>query len=318
MAIKFHHLDFIYSPRSPFQYDALHDINLEIKDHSFTAIIGHTGSGKSTLVQQINALLVPTSGFVSVGTEAITPLKYGKYLKVLNKGLKNKRVTVEKKEKLNSIKTSLANYQAYKKKSVRAKVGIVFQFPEYQLFAETVIKDVAFGPQNFGISEKDALERAKDALKLVGISESYYERSPFDLSGGEKRRVAIAGILALNPEVLVLDEPTAGLDPLNAKSMMSLFKTIHERGTTIILVTHDMDIVLQYASDVIVMKDGRIIEETTPHALFSNIKEDYSLEVPALYAFIKHLIEKGAPLDINQIRSVEDLAKALVALRRPV
>lgn len=318
MAIKFHHLDYVYSPRSPFQYDALHDINLEIKDHSFTAIIGHTGSGKSTLVQQINALLVPTSGFVSVGTEAITPIKYGKYIKVLSKGLKNKHFSIEKKEQLNSIKTSLVDYQAYKKKSVRAKVGIVFQFPEYQLFAETVIKDVAFGPQNFGISEKDALERAKDALKLVGISESYYERSPFDLSGGEKRRVAIAGILALNPEVLVLDEPTAGLDPLNAKSMMSLFKTIHERGTTIILVTHDMDIVLQYASDVIVMKDGRIIEETTPHALFSNIKEDYSLEVPALYAFIKHLIEKGAPLDINQIRSVEDLAKALVALRRRV
>lgn len=318
MAVKFHHLDFVYSPRSPFQYDALHDINLEIKDHSFTAIIGHTGSGKSTLVQQINALLVPTGGFVSVGSEAITPVKYAKYQKYLAKSLKKKRLDVNKKAVLTEIHDALKAYQPYKKKSVRAKVGVVFQFPEYQLFAESVLKDVAFGPRNFGLSEKEALDKAKAALTLVGLDQSYYERSPFDLSGGEKRRVAIAGILALNPEVLVLDEPTAGLDPLNAKGMMNLFKTIHASGTTIILVTHDMDIVLQYASDVIVMKDGKVIEETTPHALFSNIKDDYSLEVPALYAFIKHLIERGAPLDITTIRSVDDLAKALVALRSKV
>ena len=315
MAVKFHHLDFVYSPRSPFQYDALHDINLEIKEHSFTAIIGHTGSGKSTLVQQINALLVPTSGFVSVGKEAVTPIKYKKYLKQLHKQIKNKKVSMGQKEKLRSIEKDLVSFEPFKKKSLRSKVGVVFQFPEYQLFADTVLKDVAFGPRNFNVSEKDALEAAKKALELVGLDESYYERSPFDLSGGEKRRVAIAGILALNPQVLVLDEPTAGLDPLNAKQMMSLFKTIHDRGTTIILVTHDMDIVLQYASDVIVMKDGRIIEETTPHALFSNIKDEYSLEVPALYAFIRRLIDKGAPLDIANIRNVDDLAKALVALR---
>lgn len=315
MAVKFHHLDFVYSPRSPFQYDALHHINLEIQDGSFTAIIGHTGSGKSTLVQQINALLTPTSGFVSVGEEAVTPIKYKKYLKDIDKRLKSKKVTEEEKAKLTLIKEELVEYVPFKKKSLRAKVGVVFQFPEYQLFSETVIKDVAFGPRNFNVSEEDALELAKDALTLVGLDESYYERSPFDLSGGEKRRVAIAGILALKPKVLVLDEPTAGLDPLNAKAMMSLFKKIHDEGTTIILVTHDMDIVLQYATNVIVMKDGVVIEETTPHALFSNIKDDYALEVPALYAFVKTLIARGAPLDINKIRSVEELAHEIVKLR---
>lgn len=315
MAVKFHHLDFVYSPRSPFQYDALHHINLEIQDGSFTAIIGHTGSGKSTLVQQINALLTPTSGFVSVGEEAVTPIKYKKYLKDIDKRLKSKKVTEEEKAKLTLIKEELVEYVSFKKKSLRAKVGVVFQFPEYQLFSDTVIKDVAFGPRNFNVSEEDALELAKDALTLVGLDESYYERSPFDLSGGEKRRVAIAGILALKPKVLVLDEPTAGLDPLNAKAMMSLFKKIHDEGTTIILVTHDMDIVLQYATNVIVMKDGVVIEETTPHALFSNIKDDYALEVPALYAFVKTLIARGAPLDINKIRSVEELAHEIVKLR---
>jgi energy-coupling factor transport system ATP-binding protein len=315
MAVKFHHLDFVYSPRSPFQYDALHHINLEIQDGSFTAIIGHTGSGKSTLVQQINALLTPTSGFVSVGEEAVTPIKYKKYLKDIDKRLKSKKVTEEEKAKLTLIKEELVEYVPFKKKSLRAKVGVVFQFPEYQLFSDTVIKDVAFGPRNFNVSEEDALELAKDALTLVGLDESYYERSPFDLSGGEKRRVAIAGILALKPKVLVLDEPTAGLDPLNAKAMMSLFKKIHDEGTTIILVTHDMDIVLQYATNVIVMKDGVVIEETTPHALFSNIKDDYALEVPALYAFVKTLIARGAPLDINKIRSVEELAHEIVKLR---
>lgn len=315
MAVKFHSLDFVYSPRSPFQYDALHDINLAINDGSFTAIIGHTGSGKSTLIQQINALLVPTEGFVSVGKEAVTPIKFSKYIKKLNKELASKKINAPTKGRLTNIKDQLAEYQPFKKKSLRSRVGVVFQFPEYQLFADTVIKDVAFGPRNFNVSEQQALERAKQALTLVGLDESYYERSPFDLSGGEKRRVAIAGILALQPEVLVLDEPTAGLDPLNARQMMGLFKKIHQKGTTIILVTHDMDIVLQYASNVIVMKDGRVIEETTPHALFSNIKEDYSLEVPALYAFIKTLIDRGAPLDINKIRNVDDLARALVELR---
>jgi energy-coupling factor transport system ATP-binding protein len=315
MAVKFHHLDFVYSPRSPFQYDALHDINLSIKAHSFTAIIGHTGSGKSTLIQQINALLTPTSGFVSVGKEAVTPVKYKKYVKVLDRQLKSKKINLVQREKLISIKTQLSDFVGYQKKSLRSKVGVVFQFPEYQLFADTVLKDVSFGPRNFNISEKDALASAKKALELVGLDESYYERSPFDLSGGEKRRVAIAGILALKPSVLVLDEPTAGLDPLNARQMMSLFKKIHESGTTIILVTHDMDIVLQYATDVVVMKDGRVIEETTPHALFSDIKDDYALEVPALYAFMRVLIDRGAPLKIEKIRSVDDLAKSLVALR---
>lgn len=315
MAIKFHHIYFSYAPKSPFQYDALHDINLEIKQNSFTAVIGHTGSGKSTLVQHINALLVPTSGAVKVEDFLILPCKKKKYLRQLNRKLKSKKVSAEQKQRLAFLKSIVESGAAYKVKELRKKVGVVFQFPEYQLFEETVIKDVAFGPKNFGVSNEEALGLAKNALTLVGIDESFYSRSPFELSGGEKRRVAIAGILALKPEILVLDEPTAGLDPLSAHEMMEVFANIHRAGTTIVLVTHDMDLVLRYASDVVVMKDGKIVEETTPQKLFADVKEEYSLEVPAFYAFMQALVQRGCPLDITKINTVNDLAKMVKNLK---
>lgn len=314
MAIKFHHVNFTYAPRSPFQFDALNNINLVLKDQSFTAVIGHTGSGKSTLVQHINALLVPSDGIVQVDEKIILPLKKKKYVKKLTKLLKNKKVSAAHKERAAALLEIMRLNEVYKTKELRAKVGVVFQFPEYQLFEENVLKDVSFGPQNFGVSKEDATELAKESLKLVGLSEDFYERSPFELSGGEKRRVAIAGILALKPQILVLDEPTAGLDPLSAFEMMETFAAIHKAGTTIILVTHDMDLVLRYASDVIVMKNGEVIEETTPRALFSDVKDDYSLEVPVLYEVMLTLKKRGCPLDFTKINSISELAVALSKL----
>ena len=204
MDIRFEQVDFTYQPNTPFEHRALFDINLAIKEGSFTALIGHTGSGKSTLLQHLNALLKPTKGTVNIGERVITPQTDNKNLK-----------------------------------PIRKKVGIVFQFPESQLFEETVEKDIAFGPKNFGVSLEEANQIAKDTLKLVGLDESYLERSPFDLSGGQMRRVAIAGVLAMQPEVLVLDEPTAGLDPQGRKEMMDMFWRLHkERGLTLVLVTH--------------------------------------------------------------------------------
>ena len=203
MPVKLEHVNFIYSPGSPSQKKALNDINLLFEDGCFTALIGKTGSGKSTLIQHLNGLLLPTSGVVEVGSYLIDmTLEYKKNGKVNTSLMKKKH-----KKKLKDVK------------GLRKKVGLVFQFPEYQLFEETVLKDVSYGPKNFGASEEEALNMSKEALKKVGLGEDFYNRSPFELSGGEKRRVAIAGILALNPEVLVLDEPTVGLDIMGVEAL---------------------------------------------------------------------------------------------------
>lgn len=313
MAITFNNVSFTYSPKSPFEYDALFNINTSIKDGSFTAIIGHTGSGKSTLIQQMNGLLLPTKGFISFeGDEVLTPYKKKRYEKHLQKLLKKKTTSEEDKEVIQNLLDNLKDKKAIKVKNLRKKVGVVFQFPEYQLFEETIVKDVAFGPRNFGKSKEEANEIAKEMLNLVGISEEYYERSPFELSGGEKRRVAIAGILALKPEILVLDEPTAGLDPISAHLMLELFKKIHESGTTIVIVTHDMDIVLKYATDVIVLKEGHIVKEATPNVLFSDISEDYSLEVPTIYQFVSMLKSRGLDINMSEIKSIDDLVDTVL------
>lgn len=316
MPINFNHVFFTYSPGSPFKYEAIKDVSLHIEDHSFTAIIGQTGSGKSTLVQQINALLLPTDGFVEVNGIAVTPTKYKKYLKKLTKIAKSKKSSDELKKQINSQIADLKLAKPLKVKQLRAIAGMVFQFPEYQLFEDTVLKDVAFGPQNFGVSKEDATSKAKIALEKVGLDESYHSRSPFDLSGGEKRRVAIAGILALEPSILVLDEPTAGLDPLSSKTIMELFSQIHQGGTTIVLVTHNMDIVLKYATKVVVMKEGSIIEEKAPQELFGNIKEEYSLEVPLIYEFVSKLKNKGLNLDGSKIHDENDLIQQILMSKK--
>lgn len=234
MDIRFKQVDFTYQPNTPFEQRALFDINLTIQDGSYTAIVGHTGSGKSTLLQHLNALVKPTKGQVTIGERVITP-------ETDNKNLK----------------------------PIRKKVGIVFQFPEAQLFEETVERDIAFGPKNFGVSDEEAKKLAKKMLDLVGLDEKYLQHSPFELSGGQMRRVAIAGVLAMEPEVLVLDEPTAGLDPKGRKEMMEMFSRLHkEHNMTIVLVTHLMDDVANYADHVIVLEKGQIVRAGAPQEVF--------------------------------------------------
>ena len=276
MSIKFENVFFTYQENTPFCTHALNNINLEINDNEFVGLIGHTGSGKSTLVQHINALLRPSKGVIKVGEYEI----------------------IAKAKKIKNLK----NLKKY--------AGLVFQFPEYQLFEDTVLKDVSYGPKNFGDKEEEAILKAKKALKLVGISEDLFDKSPFELSGGQKRRVAIAGIIALEPKILVLDEPTAGLDPKGAKDMMELFNIIHKNGTTIVMVTHNMDNVLKYCSRAIVMSKGEIISDSTPLELFSydNLNEKYNIDQPMVLKYAKELIKGGLKLELSKIKDVESLA----------
>ena len=277
MSITFKEVEHIYSENTPFAYHALKGVNLKITDQSFTAIIGQTGSGKSTLIQHINALLLPTSGSINIDEYLIT--------------------ATDKPSKL---------------KPLRKKAGLVFQFPEYQLFEETIEKDIIFGPMNFGVSEEEAKKIAHNVLKTVGLDESYLNKSPFDLSGGQKRRVAIAGILAMNPDILILDEPTAGLDPQGTNEMMSLFKRINESGKTIILVTHDMNHVLQYCDEVVVMNHGKVEKHDTVTNVFKDSEYLNSLwiDLPIITNFIIKLNNQGFNLD-SSINNIEQLIAAI-------
>ena len=237
MGISLKNVYYTYQEGSPFEGQALSDISLEIKDGSYTAFVGHTGSGKSTLLQLLNGLLCPTQG----------EIQFDDF--VLDRESDQKKM-----------------------KHLRKKVGLVFQFPESQLFAETVLADVAFGPQNFGVSRERAEEIAKDKLAVVGLNDAIYNKSPFELSGGQMRRVAIAGILAIEPEILVLDEPTAGLDPVGRKELMALFETLHKNGMTIVLVTHTMDDVANFADTVYVLKGGNLVLEGSPSSVFQEVE----------------------------------------------
>ena len=286
--ISFNNISFIYNKKDPNHYDALKEVTFSIEKGDFIALVGHTGSGKSTLVQTLNGLLLPTSGYTKVLDYYVTGDK--EIIKIL------------KKEK-NIKKRELKRFS-----HLRKEVGMVFQFPEYQLFSDTIIKDVMFGPLNFGLSEEEAKKRAIEALDEVGIDYTYYEKSPFEISGGEKRRVAIAGIIASSPSILVLDEPTVGLDPNGKKEILSLIKKIHEKGTTIIIVTHDMDVVMEYASKVVVLKDSRFIKMVTPSELFnSKDLSNFSLEIPSFYKFKRYLADFGFNKDITNINTIDEL-----------
>ena len=276
MGITLNKVCYTYQAGTPFEGPALFEVDLEIKDGSYTALIGHTGSGKSTILQLLNGLLTPSEGSVQVNNVTITS---------------------------NSVNKDI--------KQVRKQVGLVFQFAESQVFDETVLKDVAFGPQNFGISKEEAEALAREKLSLVGISEELFGRSPFELSGGQMRRVAIAGILAMEPDILVLDEPTAGLDPAGRKELMELFKKLHQAGMTIVLVTHLMDDVANFADTVYVLEKGRVVKCGQPVQVFQDINfmEKIQLGVPKITKFAQELAEKGMefahyPITIDEFKEM--------------
>ena len=267
MIIKLDHVNYIYNPETVEEVMAVNDVSLELGGNTLTAIIGSTGSGKSTLIQLLNGLLRPSAGTISYDGNVI--FTGGKETKEQKKAIRD----------------------------LRCRVGLVFQYPEYQLFDETILKDVCFGPKNQGLSQEEAEEKAGKALAEVGIPEDSFEKSPFDLSGGQKRRVAIAGVLAMEPEVLILDEPTAGLDPKGKKEILDLLKKYQkEKETTVILVSHSMEEVAQYADRVIAMHKSRIILDGTTHEVFSHRKEleEIGLGVPEIQAFTESLGITGA------------------------
>ena len=305
MPIKIEHLYHIYDEGLPSQQVALQDINFIFEDHCFTALIGQTGSGKSTLIQHLNGLLIPTSGKIDINSYLIDislVYKEKKGQKIIDqKAMKKKR-----KAKLKDIKT------------LRKKVGIVFQFPEYQLFEDTVIKDVSYGPKNFGLSDDEVLEASKHALDLVGIDKSYYDRTPFALSGGEKRRVAIAGIIAMKPDVLVLDEPTVGLDANGEEKLLNLIENIHKSGTSIILATHNMDVVLKYCQQAIVLDKGKIVKQSTHLELFQDQEflTHSSLVPPKVFSFALKLKAHGLDIDLSKIKDVDSLASEIMKAKR--
>lgn len=260
MEIKVEGLEFSYMEKTPFEKKVLQEINFTIPSGSFTAIIGHTGSGKSTLIQHLNGLLKPSKGKIKIGKTVIEAGKKAKELKEL-----------------------------------RRRVGLVFQYPEHQLFEETVLDDICFGPKNFGVAEREAKRRAKSVLPLVGLSEDVLEKSPFDLSGGQMRRAAIAGVLAISPKVLILDEPTAGLDPHGRSEIMNMFKALHEeQQLTTILVTHHMTDAAVLADQIIVLDKGKIVLMGSPDEVFKDraTLEEIHLDVPDTVQLIYRLEEK--------------------------
>ena len=277
MGIQVKNIFYTYQKKATNATQALMDVSLEIKDNDFLAIVGETGSGKSTLAQMFNALLIPDKGDVLVNDYVI----------------------------------NYKNRKSRKLRGLRKQVGLVFQFPEYQLFEETVEKDVAFGVKNFGVKGEEALNRAHEALKQVGLDESYFKRAPFDLSGGEKRKVAIAGILVIDPDILIFDEPTAGFDPQSSKELMNLITEFHKNGKTIIIITHDMDLVNTYTKRVVMLERGKVTFDGTPNELFSYIKGYDRLDTPSVIKVAEKLKEKGMDIDINEIHTNEDLVEAI-------
>lgn len=280
MSIKISNLTHVYMPGSPFEKKALDDVSLEIKDGQFVALIGHTGSGKSTLIQHMNGLLKPSSGEIIVDDKNIT----------------NKEVKLS---------------------DIRKKVGIVFQYPEYQLFEETIEKDIEFGPRNLGLSDEEIALRVKKAMKMVGLYfETYKDKSPFELSGGQKRRVAIAGVVAMEPKVLILDEPTAGLDPKGRDEILGQIKKLHdEYKMTIILVSHSMEDVARVADRILVMNQGKCVLDGKPYEVFKEIDtlESIGLAAPQVTYLIRELRNKGFNI-ADDIFTVEDAKKAILKM----
>ena len=282
MSIRAEHLTHIYGQGTAFEQYALKDVNFEIPDGQFVGLIGHTGSGKSTLIQHLNGLLKPTSGTIYYNGEDI-------------------------------------HGEGFSLKRLRGKVGLVFQYPEHQLFETDVFADVCFGPRNLGFTEKEVWERAKEALELVGMDRKYWEQSPFELSGGQKRRVAIAGVLAMGPEVLILDEPTAGLDPRGRDEILDKIRDLHDRkGMTILLVSHSMEDIARYADRLMVMNHGEKVFDGTPREVFEHYREleAMGLAAPQVTYLTHALKEHVVPID-EELTTVEEARDAIVRLLKP-
>ena len=278
MSIKLEHVNYIYGQGTAYEKHALNDINLEIPHGQFVGIIGHTGSGKSTLIQHLNGLIKATSGVVSFNGENIYAEKYNL-------------------------------------KALRSQVGLVFQYPEHQLFEIDVMSDVCFGPKNQGCSEEECKERAIEALQLVGLKEKYYHNSPFDLSGGQKRRVAIAGVLAMKPKVLILDEPTAGLDPKGRDEILEQIDYLHKScDMTVILVSHSMEDVAKYVDRIIVMNRGSVLLDDVPKKVFEHYLEleKVGLSAPQVTYIMHDLRKRGLEVPVN-ITTIEEATDAIVA-----
>ena len=277
MQIKYEAVYFSYNENTEFQVDALKDVNLFLNDNNITAIVGKTGSGKSTLIEMMNYFITPSKGSIKVD-DFVNEKKY----KHRHRDIQN----------------------------MRRKIGFLFQFSENQLFEETVIKDISFGIRNFYPKNEEYLADAEEALNFVGLDKSFASRSPFDLSGGEKKRAAIAGVISYKPDLLILDEPTAGLDAKGKKEIMDLFKKIHERGVAIILVTHDMDVVLEYADKMIIVDEGKIAKVGTPKEILKEDVEKYNLETPNIYKLIHALKTRGIKIN-DSVCDINGLVKEL-------
>ena len=278
--IRVENLTHTYGENTPFCRSAVKDVNMEIYRGEFLGVIGHTGSGKSTLIQHLNGLLKPTGGRILLG---------------------DRDIWAEPK----------------KIRDVRFRVGLVFQYPEYQLFEETAYKDIAFGPKNMGLDEKEIDRRVRAAAAFAGLEEELLEKSPFELSGGQKRRVAIAGVIAMEPEVLILDEPSAGLDPAGRRSLLENIRAYHkEKGTTVVLVSHSMDEVAENVDRIVVLADAGVVMSGTPHEVFSRAQEliDVGLNVPQVTQVAMELVRRGVPVD-PAVYTVADLRAALAALK---
>ena len=282
MSIKIEHLNYIYSPGTAYERQALKDICLELPHGEFVGIIGHTGSGKSTLIQHLNGLIKATSGKIYYNGEDI--------------------------------------YQeGYDMKALRSQVGLVFQYPEHQLFEVDVMTDVCFGPKNLGLGPEECKERALEALRLVGLKENYYKSSPFELSGGQKRRAAIAGVLAMHPKVLVLDEPTAGLDPKGRDDILDQIAYLHqETDMTVILVSHSMEDIAKYADRIVVMNQGEVLYNDTPRKVFAHYQEleQVGLAAPQVTYIMHDLKEKGFPVSVHVTTVQEAADEIMKALER--
>ena len=282
MSIELKNVTYTYSPETAYEIHALKNINLVIPDGQFMGIIGHTGSGKSTLIQHFNALIRPTSGTILYNGEDIWEEKYDR-------------------------------------RKLRSEVGLVFQYPEHQLFESDVLSDVCFGPMNQGLSREEAEKEARKALAHVGFKEEYFNKSPFELSGGQKKRVAIAGVLAMNPKILILDEPTAGLDPKGRDDILDQIQLLHKmRGITIILVSHSMEDIAKYVERIVVMNHGEAVFDDTPRKVFSHYQEleKMGLAAPQITYIMHALKEKGLDVDVNAITVEEAKDSILKALKK--